>query len=397
MRKLADWGELTSITKVLSDEIEGVRDLIESPLKTLSHPVDNLLDVSDMYEVHFVDVDSVPNNSLAPSIIKMMSAVSGEFVLEILPHPDGDITGWQWRVTHIDPGNHPFYIGTVDVVPTINTAGKVSFAVTSQPEKKRKRQLDEFIKPLNRPELWVVRYESGHVITSGQCFQQSYKDVDFNDFIWSDFKGYDIAKEKPIHLNGTADLSAIGADDSLFSWVLNAVLRKKKNNSSLSLVENEDWLICDDGAGEIADFIHFGKEKGRTAITFIHVKAAISKSLSRKVSCSAYEVVLGQAIKNIRSTDIGTLKKDILKRLSKGKRIWHPQLPCKEDDFSDFLNGIKGQILTKVVVLQPHTRRTHYRKGDYTKQCLQLNTLLVNAKQVVTGLGAEFITIGDRH
>ncbi|WP_126941990.1 hypothetical protein [Xanthomonas sp. BRIP62409] len=397
MRKLADWTELTSITNVLSDEIEWVKDPVESPLKTLSHPVRNLSGVSDVYEVHFVDVDSVPNNSLAPSVIKMMSAVSGKFVLEILPHSGGDVAGWQWRVTHIDPGDHPFYIGTVDVVPAINMAGKVSFVVTSQPEKKRKGQLDEFTKSLSKPELWVVRYESGHVITGGQCFQQSYKDVDFSDFIWSDFKGYDIEKEKPIYLNGTADLSAIGADDSLFSWVLNAIIRKKKKNFSLSLSEAEDWLICDDGAGEIADFIHFGREKGRTSITFIHVKAANSKSESRKVSCSAYEVVLGQAIKNIRSIDVGTLKNDILKRFSKKKKIWHPQLPCGKDDFSNFLNGITGQVLTKVVVLQPHTRRTHYRKGAYTKQCLQLNTLLVNAKQVVTGLGAEFITVGDRH
>ncbi|MEB1631915.1 hypothetical protein [Xanthomonas campestris] len=374
MRKLADWGEFTSITKVLSDEIEWVKDPVESPLKTLSHPVDNLSDVSDVYEVHFVDVDSVPNNSLAPSIVKMMSAVSSEFFLEIFPHPGGEIAGWQWRVTHIDPGNHPFFIGTVDVFPAINAAGKVSFVVTSQPEKKRKLQLDEFLRALARPELWVVRYESGHVITSGQCFQQSYKDVDFNDFIWSDFKGYDIEKEKPIHLNGAANLSAIGADDSLFSWVLNAILRKKKKNVYLGLIETEDWLICDDGAGEIADFIHFGKERGRTAITFIHVKAANSKSRARKVSCSAYEVVLGQAIKNIRSVDIETLKKDILKRLSKEKKIWHPQLPCGKDDFYNFLNGIKGQVLTKVVVLQPHTRRTHYRRGVYTKQCLQLNS-----------------------
>ncbi|WLA12401.1 hypothetical protein MO327_00210 [Xanthomonas translucens] len=396
MRKVPSWDQFSSLTDVLGREIEGIKRLVESPLQTLSHPVKDFSGVSSPYEVQFLDMDAIPVGSLADSVRKMISMAANNFIFDIKAHPASSV-GWTLAVTHIDTGNHPFYIGEINVIPAINKNGKISFDLKVVAQKNRKAQLDEFARLLSKPDLWVVRYESGHVITGGQCFQQSYKDVDFNDFVWSDFKGYDISKEKPLGLSGAADLSLIGADDSLFSWVINAILRKKRKNYFLSLEKPEDWLICDDGAGEIADFIHFGMEDGRTSITFIHVKAAKSESQNRKVSCSAYEVVLGQAIKNIRSVDFEKLKAEILKRISPSKKIWNVNCPAPKNTFPLFLSGIKGHVTMRVLVIQPHTRRSHYRSSVYKKQRIQLNTLLVNAKQVVTGLGAKFIVVGERH
>ena len=61
----------------------------------------------------------------------------------------------------------------------------------------------------------------------------------------------------------------------------------------------DQWLACDDGAMEIADFILF--EAGPPGlIEVIHVKGAHSSSPNRGISVSAYEVVVGQAVKNLR-------------------------------------------------------------------------------------------------
>src|SRR5690606_13184391 len=65
------------------------------------------------------------------------------------------------------------------------------------------------------------------------------------------------------------------------------------------------WLACDDGSMESADFIHLDGE-GRT-LSLIHVKGSGTASATRGISVTDYEIVVGQAIKNLRHLDRGLL------------------------------------------------------------------------------------------
>jgi hypothetical protein len=53
------------------------------------------------------------------------------------------------------------------------------------------------------------------------------------------------------------DAIAVADDDSLFAWVVKRF--------------GDGWLVCDDGPGEVADFLHIANDG---TLTIIHVKAA---------------------------------------------------------------------------------------------------------------------------
>jgi hypothetical protein len=63
------------------------------------------------------------------------------------------------------------------------------------------------------------------------------------------------------------------------------------------------WLICDDGSMESADFIHFADTVTPPRLSLIHVKGSGSATADRGISVSDYEVVVGQAVKNLRYLD----------------------------------------------------------------------------------------------
>jgi hypothetical protein len=69
----------------------------------------------------------------------------------------------------------------------------------------------------------------------------------------------------------------------LFAWVVNRFA--------------DGWLTCDDGSGEVADFVHVSIDG---VLTLVHVKGAKSNSKKRGIAVNAYEVVAAQAAKNLR-------------------------------------------------------------------------------------------------
>jgi len=56
-----------------------------------------------------------------------------------------------------------------------------------------------------------------------------------------------------------------------------------------------------------ADFIHIEESRAVPLLSLIHVKGSKSASPDRRISTSAYEVVVGQAIKNVRFLDLGNM------------------------------------------------------------------------------------------
>ncbi|RKN69102.1 hypothetical protein D7252_17000 [Microbacterium sp. CGR2] len=124
-----------------------------------------------------------------------------------------------------------------------------------------------------------IRYSDGHVVSGRVAYLPHYSAVPFTGWEWVDFttpRAVDVTKEKPIRLGATdrraADLSRIGemGDDSLFSWAFDRWGEGRPGT-----------LLCDDGSGEIADFLHLAPfdDDGESLLTFIHAKGGKSRGL----------------------------------------------------------------------------------------------------------------------
>ncbi|MBB2506311.1 hypothetical protein [Amycolatopsis echigonensis] len=106
-------------------------------------------------------------------------------------------------------------------------------------------------------ELLSVYYESGHVYSGGRICKRKSRVVPFQNWRFMDFQNTKVDQEKPFGLLSSTEIHhRIGADgdNSLFHWV--------------SRHYNDGWLICDDGAGEIADFLHIGPDGTRVCPGF---------------------------------------------------------------------------------------------------------------------------------
>lgn len=123
-------------------------------------------------------------------------------------------------------------------------------------------------------DLLTVYYASGHAINGNSIFRPRIMPTPFPNWSFQSFAGFDIEREKPSDANSQGIHDAIGrsGDTSLFSWVVQHF--------------SEGWLTCDDGPGEIADFVHVAHDG---TLSLIHVKGAHSKSLTRGVATTAFE------------------------------------------------------------------------------------------------------------
>ncbi len=287
-------------------------------------------------------------------------------------------------------------MGDVKFHPVINDY-KVFFEIKNI-NAKSKAKFQEFAKILKYPELIKCWYESGHAIVGGMLFKTGYSDVEYSNYIWAKFENYCVIKEKP-GSSSNPELSKIGSDLSLFSWIKNRWSGEWRTPSEFKTGRKmKGWLYCDDGAGEKADFIHVVKHCDMWMVSLIHVKAAKSDSASRKISVGAHDTVLSQAIKNLRCTHRKILAKDLKGRLdnSENKYCWQDGSERKPDDFINFLDRISGSRSTKfrVVVVQPHTCKSYYTAAKNSNKRKQLDVLLVSASNSVSSIGAEFFIIG---
>ena len=260
-----------------------------------------------------------------------------------------------------------------------------------------------------RRDWLTVRYESGHTLTDGQIYTTRFQDRPFRNWLWEDFdvngRSFAVKKEKPTKPNSTAfDPAAIGAtnEPSLFSWTL-------KHWRDRTQTQGKGWLACDDGANEIADFMHLDESPPQPLLSLIHVKGSGSPSPTRGISTSDYEVVVGQAIKNLRFLDLANLAD----RLEQGntKAVapsnWkdgvkdHP----KRENLVARLRQIGTNLELQVVILQPRVRkedllaaRQDATAGNETsrlQRARQLDALLLEAEAACRDFNAGLIVVGD--
>lgn len=310
------------------------------------------------------------------------------------------------------------------------------FATTAAPTSGTDKwpRLHEFMTMLAKASTWSVWYESGHAVIEGKLTHSDVTIADFDGARSANFGVYDIEVEKPVKLDANGvptksiDYAKIGADNSLCSWWLN--VGALDVFSGLRKLGANDFaiMLCDDGAGEVADFILFARHgsfatptnPSTLAVIQVHLKAAgaLNKTptisgapRARRMAPKQFEEVLGQAVKNLSVIRMPSLGQEFEEALLAGKNpLWELQgnqfalaLPYgkKIAKGSRFLNCIKefnGQRYHKhVIVIQPHQSLARFNlemaaQHPSAKMRL-LCTLLNSADAACRSDGAKFDTI----
>lgn len=406
------WETFTNRAFELLDRLNTSSDDNHAPISILAYPLNTLEGVSGPYEFLIFEADTLEDEETT-QIAKLIRLLTSEYSFEFDTSPiRGEIL---LRVSH--NGN---FCGSISVKPKIGKY-KVSFDIEEKPEKSFKGKLSQFCRVFNHPELIKIWFESGHTILNGMIFKTELRDMPFSRFLWSDFGETPSRlatlnsvtfKEKPTRDNGKGkaiyDVTQIGMQKSLFCWVSKNWHCNWDDEESFSKSVGgkpaSGWLYCDDGPGENADFIHIDEYKGKQVLSFIHIKS-LKKPKSafslrdRKLSVGAYDVVINQAIKNIRYCDRKNLVTAIEEKIenSKKRSVWCDGVRIEENGDVAFLEQVRKLTqshVKRVVVIQPHTLRGVYEKTESSKIKMQLNTLLLSAQRAAASNNAEFYVVG---
>jgi hypothetical protein len=308
--------------------------------------------------------------------------------------------------------------------------------ITPDPEEvedeEKKRLLKEIESLCSRTGLLKIYYDSGHTLSGGSLYSVRFQDRPFKQFIWASFDDeYDVTKEKPSDFPGDKDTvqwdEPTGAQDkdgdevnrSLFHWVyknwppdVDCWDQSKPPNNWEERDDSQGWLAIDDGAMEIADFIHYDPDPDSPVISLIHVKGAGSNSNGRQISVANYEVVAGQAVKNLRRLENTTLAAALRKGADTkvGSFVWEDgelvevedegdEEKSRRDEMADAIEDQDTDVERRVVIIQPHVRNSYYENvrdgsgGQNQTRLWQLDALLNGARQSCNGLGAKFWVI----
>lgn len=239
-------------------------------------------------------------------------------------------------------------------------------------------------------DLLSVFYASGHTFNGGQVSRQNLTTKPF-PMEFADFTGFTVTREKPIAFGDQAihDRIGVDGDNSLFAWVVRHF--------------DDGWLICDDGAGEIADFLHLSNAGTLSAI---HVKAAHNGSADRRIAVTAFEQVVSQALKNVRLLGSDGLATRLSKTRISRPACW--RAGQRVEDRSEFIQMLeaRGPVdRTGVIIVQPHLQRAvHDRARAATRNgqpnrdsrsLMLLDNLLHGTHRTVIGLWDDFTVIGS--
>lgn len=258
---------------------------------------------------------------------------------------------------------------------------------------------------------WLkIRFDSGKTLSDGHFYQMQFRDYPFTGWKFIDLKegkkgGFKATKEKPADAAKKFDIALIGMQDSLFCWV-------EKNWFGLGdFGSQKGFLFCDDGANEIADFIHLDTSPDdglQPRLTLIHVKGSKTSGTGRPISVSDYEVVCGQAVKNLRSLE-GMLLAELAEQGKKKKvaaATWKDGKPVgNRKELIAKLKSLGSNYRRRVVILQPRVTQTALTQGQgllvskprsmEANRLRQLNTLLLEAEMGCRALGADFWVFGS--
>ena len=252
-------------------------------------------------------------------------------------------------------------------------------------------------------DLLTIYYESGHTVVEKAVWKRELRISPFPNWDFWDLDKFDIEQEKPAVSGDQAIHDAIGKtyrptasqgnpvnDRSLFAWVVQHY--------------NDGWLICDDGSGEVADFIHFSTE---AKLSLIHVKGAKNSSTGRKIAVGPYEVVASQAVKNVRYISPSNLMEKLKNCALTRPACWtEGQRTVDRSEFLKVLGWRRSEDPIEVVIVQPHVSELIYESAiNDRKRGLEnhhnvlrialLEALLNTARSSIVGAGADLRVFGS--
>jgi hypothetical protein len=279
-------------------------------------------------------------------------------------------------------------IGSVDVTITAGRhLGDIAVDVKGSASAGNQAAMDELLGVLSNRHNLKIWYESGHTIADGTVHEVRYRDLAFRSYEWRDFAGFDITREKPTALNLT------GQQDSLFCWV--------KQRWAIVGGQSAGWLACDDGANEVADFVHLSMTAAPPLLSLIHVKSAQNGAANRQLAVSPFEVVASQAVKNLRFLDRDNLVAALGQRVSQhiGQLVWRDGQLSPRAAMVTALAQVGANCGLQIVIVQPQLVQnavTVARNGQAGASRLrQLEALLASAESACRSLGAQLTVIGE--
>ncbi|WP_448553288.1 hypothetical protein [Thalassotalea montiporae] len=404
-RNCLDWETFENDVVRILDHINDKAAETEHPISALAYPIAELTDLDKAYAFSIVDKDSL---DVEPDDVKykLLEDIEENFSYEV---DESHCAFGQSKEVELKVKHKGDSCCCLLIKPLINKY-KVTFNVEiKRVDKKEETSL--FLQLFkNSNSSWLkCWYDSNHAIVGGMAFKTEFRDVDFTSFLWDNFERtgsnyFDLTKEKPLNPANEVDLNLIGTSDSLFCWVQNHWSGQwSHGNPKLpdgffkTTGKPTGLLICDDGAGEVADFIHIEAYEGVLYTSFIHVKSA-GKSANRGLSVGVHDVVINQAIKNLVMCD----RKDFIDIIrdrdgNNNKKCWENGNQRTFQQFESSVQTIMNNYTTKktrVIVVQPHTPKTKFHHKPINNRGKQLHTLLVAAESAIKTTGAEFYVVG---
>ena len=392
----SNWSEFVRTVSALLRHLSNTTQPDLRPLPVVALEATAAPNLEEAFELHFASPELLADSpDIDPETKAMMERWAYRSNFEITKISAG--------VIHADVMLEESALASIAIELDTSDPEKVKITNVNveRADETRAADIDE-LKSICHKISWLkVWYESGHAIANGAVFEIRHRNEQFTGFTWSNLSGYDVSKEK--FWSGALPPNSheiIGTknEDSLFSWVKN-----NWHNPDAPPSAGSGWLACDDGSMEIADFIHLDDQSNPPVLSLIHVKGAKSRKASRDISVSAYEVVVGQAVKNVRFLDRIHLEEGLEAGLAHkiGKLVWHNGDLRTREDMLKALSKIGASFRRRVVVLQPQVTQKkleEVRANPHHKdigRLRQLNTLLHGAQASCRGVSAEFVVLGE--
>ena len=371
--------ELQNSFKSLIDYIVMRQVKKRAAIPVLAHALNELPkagEVFNAFDFSFYDADSIAmlDPSLANALIDAEANLGIETVGKADQHFVLDITDKRYVNPLSQRGVWQIIVNVLFASKKNSVNAFLAVGSESWPAWK------EFKLLFDQKYLWAVWYESGHTYSDGDWvsvdprasfYSGDVQGVFFDEAIW------DVTQEKP--LNGKKVLwknIGLSTDNSLFTWWIRHGYATCFPDSVKSWGGDDFALtVCDDGAGEIGDFVILANHSSfatstnpsSLAVIVVHMKGA-AKSKNRGMAPKQYEEVLGQATKNLSWVRFPELGDDLIKDLTDGKNMlwaWDGQVfnqvlkhAKKLASNSHYLSKIKKfdgrRFHSHVVVVQPH-------------------------------------------
>jgi hypothetical protein len=375
-------GNVTTVLGRLGMGLPGVA----SPLPFLATRVTGLAAINGAFCIGLIPPGLLADVTLTPQDREELEEWAFNTIFTIAGTNAADVNG---SIIHngVTLGTYVFQI-------QVNAQGKVSLTVTGNSNGPATAQDHAAALRACRRRGWIkIWYQSGHVYCDNALYSMHYRDIPFvNGFRWVNFAGFDVSQEKP----DPVDVNTVGTQQSLFCWV-----KQFWPNLDGTHALPSGWLACDDGAQELADFIHLDIVAAPPMLSLIHVKGADNNGPGRGISVSAYEIVVAQAIKNLRNLERDILAQGLVGGLTHkiSDVIWNNNVVSTRPQMLVALGNVAANYNRQVVVIQPHVRQHVVNaaraapNSPNAARLRQLDTLLHAADASCASLSATFMVV----